>query len=73
MFNEPHVVLLSSLLLHFQGSVLKHSQLLGNRIYAGVLNQNMFVENILNENVIEETEYTRSSQRYKDLGPWVIS
>lgn len=30
----------------------------------------MFVENILNENVIEETKYTQSSQGYKDLGPW---
>ena len=29
----------------------------------------MFVENILNENVIEETKYTQSCQGYKDLGP----
>lgn len=33
----------------------------------------MFVENILNENVIEETKYTRSCQGYKDLGSWDIS
>lgn len=55
MSSEPHVVLLTSLLFYFQGSVItKHLQLLGNRIQSGVLFQNVFVENILNENITEE-------------------
>lgn len=33
----------------------------------------MLVENILNENVLEETKYARGCRGYKDLGPWNIA